>query len=234
MIEEKYIWCRNCNEIHHVTPFDKAPRYLADHGKQSEISLDDRRAFLQRHSGHKLEGLQHVGERYFPSGKTIDPTKVGYVEVTNGKESFVLRSFRDRIEDPLNYELIRGRLKAVGAAVSIQENEIRKEMMRHFSWHPQERPNEKKLELFIRLINEVIQDCDPRHIELCGYDSTASSVAYGLLSPAIVDRLMQKCRRHFDHDTSLGLQRFIEAHRDRDGVMTLRIVRRYEIEKSLE
>ena len=234
MTEHRYIWCRNCNEIHHVTPFDRAPGYRMNLGEETELPMDDRGAFMRRHSGHRLEGLQGVGERYFPDGQALDPMRVGYVEVTNGKESFVVRSFRNRIEDPLHFELLRGRLKAVGTTASIQENEIRKEMKHHYPWRPSERPDDEKIELFVRLFNEVVRGMDPRQIELCGYDDTASSVAYGVLSSAIVEKLMQECRNHFDQETLSGLRRFIDAHRDQDGVMTLRIVRRYAIEESGE
>lgn len=38
MIEERYVWRRNCNEIHHVNPFDKPPVYIIDHGAEDELS----------------------------------------------------------------------------------------------------------------------------------------------------------------------------------------------------
>lgn len=234
MIEEKYIWCRNCNEIHHVTPFDKAPRYQFDQGEQIELSMDDRRAFLRRHSGHRLEGLQGVGERYSPAGRAVDPMRVGFVEVTNGKESFVLRSFRNRIEDPLHFELIRGRLKASGTSVSIQENEIRKEMKYHFPWCASEKPDDEGIELFIKLFAETVRGSDSHQIEMGGYEDTASSASHGVLSSAAIERLIQRCRLHFDPERWSGLKRFIEAHRDKDGVMTLRVVRHYEVDRSLD
>lgn len=233
MVEARYIWCRNCNEVHHMTQFDKAPRHRFEGGEQIELPMDDRRAFLQRHSGHRLEGLQGIGERHFADGEAPNPMGVGYVEVTNGEESFVLRSSRNRIEDPLHFELIRGRLKAVHGTVSIRENEIRKEMKRHFPWRASERLDDEKIELFIRLFGEIVKELDPRHVDPGGCDDGAGSVACGVLSPATVDRLMRKCRTYFDPESLAGLKRFVEAHRDKDGVLTLRLVKQYEIEQRL-
>lgn len=234
MVQEKYIWCRNCNEIHHVTPFDGAPRYEFDRGEQMEFPMDDRRAFLQRHFGHRLDALQGVGERRFAAGQAMDPMSVGYVEVTNGKESFVLRSFRNRIEEPLHFELIRARLKPAGASVSIRENEIRKEMKFHFPWRPSEKPDDEEIELFIKLFAETVRGLDSRQIEMSGYEDTASSAAYGVLSSAAFAQWTQRCRSHFRPQTWSGLKRFVEAHRDKDGVMTLRVVRHYEIDRCLD
>jgi hypothetical protein len=229
MVGDRFIWCCTCNEVHHVTPFDEAPRYQWDHGEQIELPMDDRRAFMRRHSGHRLEGLRSVGERYFPSGSLWDPMKVGYLEVTNGTESFVLRSVRHEIEEPLHFELIRGRLRPAEMTVSIRENELRKEMRHHFPWRLSEKLDNEQIELFIAFFEEVVRELDPRYLELRGFDGDGSALC-GVLSAASVERLMQSCRTRFDPATVSGLRRFVDTHRD--GVMTLRIVKRYEIEPS--
>lgn len=230
MVEDRYIWCRTCNEVHHVTPFDKAPRYLWDRGQQIELPMDDRRAFMRRHSGHRLEGLRGVSERYFPSGSALDPMKAGYLEVTNGTELFVLRSVRRQIEEPLRFELIHGRLRPAEITVGIRENELRKEMRHYFPWRPSEKLDNEKIEVFIGLFQEVVRELDPRHLELRGFDGDGSAIC-GVLSAASVERLMQSCRARFDPETVSGLRRFVDMHRD--GVMTLRVLKRYEIEPSV-
>ncbi len=108
MTEEKYIWCRNCNEVHHVSRFDTAPMYIIAQGEEREVPMDDRRAFADRHANHKLEALAAVGEKYLRAGELVDPMDVAYIEVTNGQEWFVIRRFRRRIENRLTFELVSG------------------------------------------------------------------------------------------------------------------------------
>ena len=69
--------------------------------------MDDRRAFMRRHWGHRLEALKAIGEKQFQTGRTFDLMNIGLIEVTNGKDLFVLRSFRNRIDEPLNFEIVR-------------------------------------------------------------------------------------------------------------------------------
>jgi hypothetical protein len=106
MIDDRFLYCPNCSEVHHVTPFDQAPVYALEEMAVREIATDDRRSFLDRHSDHGFEELTSVAERRFRLGRLIDPMRVGYVEVTNGVESFVLRFSRTTIADPINYSVV--------------------------------------------------------------------------------------------------------------------------------
>ncbi len=232
MGQEKYIWCRDCNEIHYVSPFDKAPAYALVHGVEQKYPMDDWRAFMQRHGGHKLEGLRSAGEKYSPSARPMDPMKEEYVEVTNGQDRFVIRSSRGSIDEPLHFELIKGRLTSVGATLDIQENEIRKEMKFHFAWSPLERLDNRKIDLFIALFRDLVFDLSPEEVRICGYSYSDSSVAYGLLPSGVLKALLQKCTPHFLPYELNGIGRFIEAHRGEDGVLALLIRQRYRVEES--
>ena len=96
MIPDQFLYCRICNEVHHVTPFDSAPIYDLEGMAVREIFIDDRRQFIDRHFDHEVEKLRSVTANHFPIGRLIDPMKVGYVEVTNGKEFFILRISRNQ------------------------------------------------------------------------------------------------------------------------------------------
>jgi hypothetical protein len=106
MIHNQFLFCRTCHEVHHLTPFDRAPIYHVEGVTVREIFTDDRRQFVDRHFGHKIEELKSVAENHFPIGWPSDPMKVGYVEVTNGQVSFVLRASRSNIADPVSYKIV--------------------------------------------------------------------------------------------------------------------------------
>jgi hypothetical protein len=188
---------------------------------------------MQRHAGHKLEALQALGESYTPGHAPLDPMKEGYVEVTNGHETFVIRSFRNSIEEPLSFELLQGRLKITRVSVEVQENEIRKEMKYHFPWESSERLSDEKIDLFIRLFRGMVRDLDASRIEVHGYSRTGSSVVYGSLDARIVETLMERCASYFSIAELKGIRRFCEYHMASDGVMGLLVRHDYGIEDSV-
>ena len=232
MIERKYIWCRDCNKLHHVTRFDGAPAYIMDGGEEREVARDDGRAFLERHAGHRLETLREVGEKCFPVGAAGDPMRVGYVEATNGRESFVIRSFRRTIVEPLEFELIRGRLRPYRVAVAIQEARLRREMKERLRAVASESAAAEMADLFIELLNDLVGDLDPDAIKVVGYDYTDASLEYGQLEPPLVDALMRKCRAHFSAAELDAVKGFIDAHREPDDVLALLLKRDYAIERA--
>ncbi len=231
MVEERYICCWRCSEVHRVTPFDKAPEYIWAGGEVKEIPRDDWGDFMRRHTGHRLEGLKSVGDGYLASGQTIDPMKVDYIEVTNGQDLFLIRSSRKDIEEPLSFELLQGRLTPAGVSVEVQENEVRKEMKYHFPWSLSSPMTEEKIELFIKLFQEVAADLDSDEIEACGHSYADSLVEYGRLEPSAKEALMERCQSHFSPEEIEEIKRFISAHLEDDGVMTLRLTKLYMVEE---
>ena len=232
MAEQRYIRCRECDKLHHITRFDGAPAYVMEGREEREISRDDGHAFLESHAGHPLETLREVGEKCFPVGAAGDPMRVGYVEATNGRESFVIRSFRRTIAEPLEFELIRGRLKPYRVAVAIQEASLRREMKQRLRSVASERAADEKTDLFIELLNQLVGDLNPDAIKVVGYDYADASLEYGWLEPPMVDVLMQKLSAHFSAAELEAVRGFIAAHREPDDVLALLLKRDYAIERA--
>jgi|SRR6516162_10846578 len=83
----RYIWCRNCGAIHHVSAFDRSPVYAVAAGEVHEKEADDWRDFMNSHAGHRLEALQASGKSFFPQGLVFDSMNVAYVQVSNGEQT---------------------------------------------------------------------------------------------------------------------------------------------------
>jgi hypothetical protein len=232
MGSEKFIRCSVCDAIHHVSPFDKAPAYTLVGIELEERATDDWRLFMEQHAGHRLEPLKASGERFFPGGAPLDPMSVGYIEVTNGQERYLLRRARKSIQQPTAYELVQGRLKDAGLTVEIQENEIKKEMKNHFSWAPASCPDEPKIARFVSLFKEVATMLDPYRIQISQDSYTDDSISHGILDSAALDVLIERCAVYFSPDQLTSIRRFIETHRDGYGVMTLVLRRQLSIEQS--
>ena len=187
---------------------------------------------MQQHADHKLEPLQAYGEKYLAKGKAVDPMVISYIEVTNGQENFLLRRSRQRIEEPLIYEVMKGRILNGGWILEVQENEIKKEMSYHFKWAPALPPAADRIELFIGLLKELVKGIDPNTVRISEYAHTDDAVAYGLLDQHVINALMMKCAAYFLPIEQEALRRFIDAHRESCDVMTLRMCQQFTIEDS--
>ena len=140
----RYIWCRNCGAIHHVTAFDRYPIYALAGGETQALPANDWRDFMARHAGHRLEAMTATGNDYLPSGSAFDPMGIAYLEVSNGAETLLLRRSRKRIDEALNYEIVNGRLVQTEMSLEVQEEAI-KEMKLHFCWSPAEPLADEKI-----------------------------------------------------------------------------------------
>jgi hypothetical protein len=232
MDSQRFIRCCVCDAIHHVSPFDKAPVYACLGNQLEERATDDWRAFMKRHAGHRLEPLKASGEKFFPYASPLDPMSVAYMELTNGRDRYLVRRARSSIQEPMSYELISGQLVEVGLSVEVQENEIKKEMKNHFSWAPATCPQDDKIDVFVGLIKELIQKLEPHRIQISELSPLDDAVSYGLLDDATLDVLMNRCAVCFLPDERASLRRFVEAHRRGCDVMTLVMRRRLTIEPS--
>lgn len=111
MFGDGFLYCRSCGEVHHVTQFDQAPMYDLRGSSMTEVSMDDRRAFLDRHAGHGIEQLTAVSQTKMQDHRANDPMTIRYVEVSNGEALFILRVSRNRIDEPLRYKIVPKQLK---------------------------------------------------------------------------------------------------------------------------
>jgi hypothetical protein len=231
MVSNEFIWCRNCDAVHHVTSYDKAPQYVYVDGEIDEIPADEWRAFMRQHAGHRLEPLKALGEKYFRRGSISDPMGVAYIEVTNGSDHLLLRQSRTNIAEPLSFELMRGRLVDQGVTVCIQDSEIKKEMRSHFTWDS-ETFEDEKIDLFVQLFSDVVTAIEPDAIEVASFCSEDDNVTFGFLPADVIESLMAKCAPYFQPRELDDLRRFIDSHREPCNVLALVMRRELKVEQS--
>jgi hypothetical protein len=216
----KYIWCRNCAAIHHVTAFDRYPTYQMVSGEFHETQANDWQEFMQRHAGHRLEPLTVTGRAYFP-GRLGDPMTAAYIETSNGSETLLLCRSRRSIEEAFRYEIIKGRLVEKGLGLEIQEKAIRKEMKLHFSWTPAAPLEDERIDVFIALFRDIINELYPEDIPSAESSIADDNVSYSPLDRSIVDALMTRCERSFLPPELTAIRRFVETQSNGCGVMAL-------------
>lgn len=225
MVNRKFIRCRNCDAVHHVTAFDKAPAYRFSTCEPSEIPANDWGDFMTRHAGHRLDPLEATGHSFFPDGMSSDPMATGYIEASDGKETVLLRRVRASIHEPLRYEIVPGRLVHREATLDIQANMLRKEMKLHFLWAPAQTLSDEKIDLFVNLYREVVSGLDAHTVCSRQFSVSDDSIAYGPLNASTRNALLEKCQCYFTTDEFAALRRFIDSHGEADDVLAI-VVRR--------
>ena len=233
MVNKRFIRCRKCDVVHHVTAFDKAPVYLLSACGSSETAANDWQDFMTWHAGHRLDPLEATGKSFFPDGASSDPMATGYIEATNGNETVLLRRVRASIQESLRYELVPGRLVLRESTLDIQENSLRKEMKLHFLWAPAQPLSDEKIDLFVKLYREVVSDIDPQTVRGRQDSVTDDAIAYGPLNAPAQSALLQKCHGYFTPDELAALSRFIVSHGDVDNVLAIVVRRAMAIERRM-
>jgi hypothetical protein len=227
----KFILCRNCGAVHHVTVFDNAPNYFVVAGATREKPADDWRVFMNRHAGHGLEALKALGELYFPDASAADPMAVGYLKVTNGHREYLLRRSRRSIGEPLRFECIEARFGEPVMALEIQEREIRKELELRFRWDSGQALSAAQIDLFIALWRDAAGQVDARGVTATEPSYVNHNISYAALEAPTKDRLLEQCGRHFTPAEVAAWRRFVEAHGGGSDVMTLLVRRQVPIDE---
>ena len=133
---DQCIRCINCDEVFIRTSFDRYPEYQYDPNHPFEpvqtIERDDFQDFLISHRGHRLEYLEIIGDSFISEKPYSEPVKISYLRATNKKEKFVIKKFREKIGEPIKYQLIPGDYFLECLGVEIQSNEITKQLKAEF------------------------------------------------------------------------------------------------------
>ncbi len=231
MLNPKFIRCRNCDAVHHVTAFDKASHYSVSSVGTNETVANDWHDFMARHADHRLEPLEATGQSYFTGGRISDPMASGYIEVTDGRETALLRRVRSTIQEPLRFEWVPGRLVPGESTLEVQENSLRKEMKLHFPWTLP--LSDQKIDLFVQLYRQVVSGLDARSVFDREFTRVDDDIVYGQLDAAAWSTLLDNCRSCFTTDEVAALRRFIDCHRDADDVLAVVIRRGMAVEQRL-
>ncbi len=222
------IRCINCDEVFLKTPFDQWPEYPSYPSVPLDsfqtVERDDFQDFLKNHDGHRLEDLRILEDTIVSEKDYIEPVKTSYFKATNGKESFVIKKFREKIEEPIKYQLIRGDYFLRCTHVEIQSKEIAKQLK---SETKTSTLSQDKVNDFLKLFQYIVQTIDIRKLERIPEESTNPLEIYYKIDDISLVYLLRNCRNIFKGQEYLNIEEFIHHHKD-DGVLLLKA--RYEIQ----
>jgi hypothetical protein len=221
------IRCKNCDEIFMKTPFDHSPVYIFDPERSLEnfrrIETDDYQDFLTQHQGHQLENLKIIEDSSVSKKAYSEPIKVSFFKATNGKEKFVIKKFRKKIDEPLQYLLIPGDYSLKCSAIEIQSEEISKQIKRELKIPL----SQNKIDAFLKLYRAIAEDIDIKDLERIPEESHYPLEIYYRLDDIHLMFLLRNCRNIFKGQEYPAIEGFIQRHKD-DGVLLLKAT--YKIE----
>ena len=222
----KLIRCTKCNAIINMTEGDFYPSYTWNNeGELKETAMDDRKAFRQKHKGHKTEKLipltPPISDKPY-----IEPLKTCYFEATNGTERFLIKRWRSKIDEPFAYEIIEGRIAIKNGRVRAQTSAIKQQIkMENNSFI-----SETKLNSFIQAVHKEVEKLDPEDLEISAEGETPL-VCYYHVGDECVDRILTQCQDTMNQHELKLLKDFIIQHNEHDGVMTVVSKKEFAIKK---
>jgi hypothetical protein len=215
------IRCKNCDEIFMKTPFDQYPEYEMDSSRSGEnvrsISRDDFQDFLIHHHGHQLENLKIIEDSWVSEKPYSEPIKLSFFKATNGKDQFVIKKFRDHIEEPLRYQLIPGDYSLKCMALEIQPEEISKQLKKELI----PPPSQNKIDAFLKLYRHIFESIDIKDLERITEESYHPLEVYYKIDDIRLMYLLRNCRNIFKGKEYSAIEDFIHRHKD-DGVLLLK------------
>jgi hypothetical protein len=223
------IHCINCDAIYFKTPFDQWPEY-EPHPSNSEDHFqadekDDFQDFLKDHRGHQLEDLKVVEDSFISEKPYFEPVKVSYFKATNGRESFVIKKFRESIDQPLKYQLIIGDYSLRCVGIDIQSKEIAKQLEREFEATPLP---PVKITAFLKLYQHIAETVDIKNLERIPEESFNPLKIYYKMDDLSLIYLLRNCRSIFEGQEYSNIEAFIHRHKD-DGVLLLKATHKIEV-----
>jgi hypothetical protein len=215
------IRCKNCDEIIMKTPFDQYPEYEWDTGRSPEnfrsIEKDDFQDFLIHHHGHQLENLKIIEDSFVSERAYFEPIKTSFFKATNGKQKFVIKKFRGKIDDPLKYQLISGDYSLKCTAIEIQSEEISKQLKREL------KPplSQTQIAAFLKLYRAIVENINIHDLERISEESPYQLEIYYKIDDLHLMYLLRNCRNLFKGQEYSAMEEFIHRHKD-NGVLLLK------------
>jgi hypothetical protein len=215
---KKLLRCADCNVIYEITPFDQCPEYAVsgDAGEYHEIRKNDLADFERSHRGHRQEHLSVVEGSQYSEGAYFDPLRVTYLEVTNGKEVFLVKRWRKTIAEAMRYELVEGHME-VNRTVEIQERDIIKQLRYEITNPPLQ---DNTLYRFLDIVHDEALSLDLVHLADELYDSHDAHIFFLPLREKNITSILKKCAAICTPEELLQIEQFMRHNGEYNGVMS--------------
>ena len=222
--------CHDCNRLLLLGAHNRAPAWRIRPGDREPVELqrNDEAEFRRIHAGHRLGDLAVVNGSFVSEGSWGDPMREVYFEATDGNETLVVRRRRTRMDRPVIYEVVSGRLEVRSVAVEAQARDIARQI-------EAELPgllDADDITRFVSAVEEIAGGIEPEDLEEVCVDSRDTLVAYARLDEKHVAEILDLVGQGVAAETLRRLHRFIIDNSEGDDVMNLVIRKAFFLRES--
>ncbi|HVN86572.1 MAG TPA: hypothetical protein VMW17_17200 [Candidatus Binatia bacterium] len=213
-----YLLCRDCRVIHRVY----AATELVTGGSVSEEAAIAYGQFLVQHRHHPLERLTRESLLEYHDGPLWDPMRSSYIELTNGCETFTVRTGRGGLDEPVTRAIVTERIVPEALEVTVEESEVRRALDHHF--HPYAL-RQTKIDGFVHAVQQILATLPGDQVETSFDDADDPAVSIARLPDDGCVALLARCMDIFDSWELPRVAAFVSANRDEYGALALRVRR---------
>jgi hypothetical protein len=210
-----FLLCQSCQILY---PLELTEAAFPD--PEREACADDLGEFRREHRGHELEVVRRLPAASTYDRPAWDPMATEWFQVTSGNEAFLVRSWRNSIEEPRQRQLQPGSIPAEHSSVEIDVPLLRRALDRHFFPHAL---RARKLEQFVAAVEELIEDVDPSSLEISFDDVEGANASLAPFPDELSDLLLAQCRSIFDDSELQRVADFVHANRTAVGALGVRV-----------
>ncbi|MFH1288975.1 MAG: hypothetical protein ABII25_09830 [bacterium] len=221
--------CVDCNKILRKTNYDEAPIFVFDKNLDDFISIpqDDSADFLREHRGHHLSELSVLRNTSIIRTSYRDKGELGYFKATDGKKVFLIKKWRNNINEPLHYKIIEnGRLKIKNVKAVPQIDLIKIQLKKEFLWM-----DSGTIDSFVRVVGHITAKMDLNSVEECFWDTGDPMVVSAKLGHPEIREIIRECQKFSTWVQLKEIRNFIEENNRDNGVMTVLVHKKMRIEK---
>ena len=210
----KFLHCIDCGEGSMETFFDQYLEHEYDPSRPSEpvkiIKRDDLQEFLKTHQGHQLEYLKLVENSFVSEKDFVEPVKTSYFKATNNRgQKFVIKRFREKIDERLKYQVVRGDYVLELDEIDIQAREITNQLELEFVTHPL---TSNQISRFLKLYKRIVRGVDAKKLERISEESPNPLEVYYQMDDMSFYYLLRNCRNIFKGKQFSDIGDFIYSH----------------------
>lgn len=216
------VWmCRDCFDVQLISSTENArPSWEPCVDLPEDTKEDDEEiAFLRRHFGHVLVPLKKKKDRHFSDRPLWDPFRIAYEEVTDGRETYILKSWRTNLDEPRQYTLLRGTLE-ISTTIQLPAELLRDELTRAFLCDPQH------AEMIVRRLQCIVATLPPAELLPVYWSADDPQVLFSNLNERHLRQCVEACQTENWEVATTELRDFF-AKRQQEESLTLEVHHSY-------
>ncbi|RMF95200.1 MAG: hypothetical protein D6734_06065 [Candidatus Schekmanbacteria bacterium] len=127
---ERLFRCIDCNDTFIFTKFDSDPKFVAKSDDNEFIAIyeNDRTSLINRHFNHRVVELELDKETAVCDGPFGDPFVPIYIQARDRVNFYVIKKFRNNLEESLKCSVVGEFLNEKIAKISLQKENLLKDL----------------------------------------------------------------------------------------------------------